>query len=565
MRSFDELNINVNLNGSDEQQISCPQCSKQRKKKNVKCLSVNISKGVWCCHHCGWTGSLKKGGHYSDPFYQKPDYQKPKVLKQTGLPSEVQSWFLKRGITSDTLIRNKIAVGKVYMPQIEAMTSAIAFPYYREDEHINTKWRDNKKNFRLEAGAELLLYGLDDIHDQETVIIVEGEIDKLSLEEAGYKNCVSLPNGAPSPNSKTYNAHFDHLATAEKYLANKKFILFVDADQAGRLLETELARRLGRENCLRVRLPEDFKDANEYLIAHGRELLAEVVQNAKPFPVAGLHDAKSLTGGVMQLHADKITRGEKKGWACLDYLYSARAGEMTIVTGIPNHGKSYFLDCMTLNIAKNSGWRFGIFSPENQPLERHAAGYVEKFNKKNFNDLGADYVEATMEWLQKHYYWILPDLNDDWTLDSILDKAKVLVYRHGINGLIIDPYNEIEHRRPKGMNETDYISVFLTKVRVFARVHNVHVWVVAHPTKLRKDDKTGLYPPPTPYDISGSGNWRNKADNCLTVYRNFGNGKINTVSILIQKIRFKEIGRVGDTELVFDEGQCNYREKSRLD
>ncbi|NCB40116.1 MAG: hypothetical protein EOM80_15255 [Erysipelotrichia bacterium] len=49
-----------------------------------------------------------------------------------------------------------------------------------------------------------------------------------------------------------------------------------------------------------------------------------------------------------------------------------------------------------------------------------------------------------------------------------------------------------------------------------------------------------LYEVPTPYDIAGSANWRNKADNCLTVYRN-----PETVDVLVQKIRVKEVGRIG--------------------
>lgn len=564
--TYDEFNIKVDPNGAEEQQASCPQCSHTRKKKRTKCLSVNVQKGCWVCHHCGWTGSLKKGGRYSDPHYIKPDYRKPKILPaDTDVPDAVAQWFTKRGISTQTLKEAKVCYKKVYMPQIEEETNCIGFPYFRDTEHINTKWRDKKKNFRMEAGAELILYGLDDIASADTVIFVEGEMDKLSLQEIGYNNCVSLPNGAPPPDSKNYSSHFDHLASAEKILADKKYILFVDADAAGRNLESELARRLGRENCTRVRLPDGYKDANEYLQKQGSDALREAVENAKPFPVSGIHTAKELTGLVKQLHEGGITKGEPTGWTALDYFYSVRPGEMTIVTGIPNHGKSYFLDCMTLNIAKNSGWRFAIFSPENQPLERHAAGYVEKFNRCDFNKLGQDYIDATMHWLDDHYFWILPDLDDDWTLDSLLEKAKVLVYRHGINGLILDPYNEIEHRRPVGMSETDYISVFLTKVRNFARVNNLHIWVVAHPTKMQKNEKTGLHEIPNPYSISGSANWRNKADNCLTVYRDFSSQNENQVTICVQKIRFKEVGKVGNADLIFDEEECNYREASHFD
>jgi twinkle protein len=74
------------------------------------------------------------------------------------------------------------------------------------------------------------------------------------------------------------------------------------------------------------------------------------------------------------------------------------------------------------------------------------------------------------------------------------------------------------------------------------------VWVVAHPTKLKKLDNGG-YPPPTPYDISGSAHWRNKPDNCITVYRDM---ESNDVDVHIQKVRFKEIGKIGKATLRYD-------------
>lgn len=46
-------------------------------------------------------------------------------------------------------------------------------------------------------GAEKILYGLDDVADTGEIIVVEGEMDKLALEEAGITNVVSVPDGAP--------------------------------------------------------------------------------------------------------------------------------------------------------------------------------------------------------------------------------------------------------------------------------------------------------------------------------------------------------------------------------
>jgi len=71
--------------------------------------------------------------------------------------------------------------------------------------------------------------------------------------------------------------------------------------------------------------------------------------------------------------------------------------------------------------------------------------------------------------------------------------------------------------------------------------------------KDRKDE----YRVPTPYDIAGSAHWRNKADNAITVYRNFDS---DVVDIHIQKIRFKEIGKVGLAQLRYEFSTGRYKE-----
>ena len=378
MKKFEEFNIFIPPTASGEYYTTCPQCSDQRKKKKVKCLSVNVEKGVWICHHCGWRGGLDKGASYSDPFWNKPDYRKPRLLKDRTLPDKVINYFIKRGIYEDILTKYRITVDKVYMPQCEDFVIAIGFPYFQNGEHVNTKWRDAEKHFRQEAGARKILFGLDDIHDAETVIWVEGEMDKLSLAQVGTFNVVSVPDGAPPEDARNYTSKFQFLENCEEQLQDKEHILFLDSDGAGRKLEEELARRLGKENCKRIRLPDGVKDANEYLLKYGSIALKELIETAQPYPVSGIHQAEELTEGVISLHDHGLQRGVSTGWVALNYYYTVALGQMTIVTGIPNHGKSNWLDCLTLNIATEEDWRFGVFSPENQPLERHAAGLLEK-------------------------------------------------------------------------------------------------------------------------------------------------------------------------------------------
>lgn len=125
----------------------------------------------------------------------------------------------------------------------------------------------------------------------------------------------------------------------------------------------------------------------------------------------------------------------------------------------------------------------------------------------------------------------------------------MLIFRKGIKGLVIDPWNEMEHNRPSNMSETEYISESLSKIRKFARQHGVHIWLVAHPKKMQKG-KNGVIPIPTAYDINGSAGWYNKGDNIVIVWRDPKKWD-GFVLIAVQKIRFKEIGKTGFAELKY--------------
>ena len=554
MKSFYDFGIELPHNRSGEVQTTCPQCSPQRKKKRATCLSVNTEEGVWLCHHCGWSGCLKSGEDrkakadwWKDKAYRKPVF-KPKTPEQ-----KAQAWFRGRGISPETLERVGVSYGQAWMPQVEASVGTIQFPFKRGDEVVNVKYRDGLKNFRQERDCERVLFGLNDLAEES--IIVEGEIDKLSLDEVGLTHSVSVPDGAPSPESKSYTAKFDFLKNCEKDIAVvQTWIIAVDNDEAGAVLQQELVRRFGQEHCKLAVWPEGCKDANETLMRHGPEALKAAIAQARPCPIAGIYDVLSMEAQIIALYQRGADRGVDIGWGNMRDTLRVRPGEWTVVTGIPGSGKSEWLDATTLNLARLHGWRFGIFSPENQPLEEHFAKLAEKYIGRPFakgptQRMGKDDLERAAMFVQEHYHFILPDEASSWGLDDILQLAHVLVVREGIKGLVIDPWNEIDHVRPASMTEPEYISYALTKVRRWARQHGVHVWLVAHPTKLRKNDD-GSYPVPSPYDISGAAHWRNKADYAVTVHR--PDMHSNEAEVHVQKVRFKAVGKLGMARFAWD-------------
>lgn len=260
--------------------------------------------------------------------------------------------------------------------------------------------------------------------------------------------------------------------------------------------------------------------------------------------------------------------GDKTGWPSLDRHYTVAPGQMTIVTGWPGSGKSEWLDAMLVNLMRQD-WRVAMFSPENQPLELHMAKYLEKLSGMPFGPgptpriQKADLHDFAIE-LAGSLKFIEPPSEAALTAHEVIEAATpFLDGKPGFErkrALVIDPWNELEHWRPAAMSETEYVSRQLSLVRNWARRTGTHVWIVAHPQKMRRDND-GKLPVPRPDMISGSQNWWNKADACLTVFREMDEDKpSNEVHIYVQKVRFKHIGYPGVVKLFYDRVTGKYFE-----
>jgi twinkle protein len=550
MKTWNDFKIEIPLTGGAERFTTCPQCSSTRKKKSAKCLSVNIEKEIWHCHHCGWKGTLKGGEHERPRIdrWKPQEYTRPVYLQ--GSPSQQAIDFcLERSISREIVERYAITVGMEWMPQLEDRVPVLQFPYMRDGQVINIKSRAlAEKAFRQVADAEKILYGLDDIGDQSEIIFVEGEFDKLAFAQAGIFNVVSVPDGAPAENAKPSAKKFEYLENCASYLSETvtKIVLAVDNDAPGKALEMELMRRLGPERCWRAVWPEGIKDANQLLMERGAMALQELLAAAQPSPIEHVLTIEDLSDSLLTYYRTGRQRGLSTGYPTLDELFTVSEGQFTLITGIPSHGKSEFMDQLMVNLIAEHGCIFAVHSPENQPIAHHLAKITEKIEGQPFLDgpnprmSNADVMHA-LEFLFPHLYMI--DAPEPLSVDDLIAKVEALVLQKGITHLIVDPWNELDHARRDGSTETDYISMAISKMKRFARRRGVHVFVIAHPTKLQRD-QDGNYPVPTPYDVAGSAHWRNKSDNCLTVWRNTQED-IHYSEIHVTKVRWKQNGHIG--------------------
>lgn len=531
------------INGSGK--TICPKCSHLRKKKTDPCLSVDINTGRYNCHNnCGFSGAV-------NVYTPKPkEYAVPIPKSVSTLSDKTVAWFFnERHICLNTLNLAKVSQSLEYMPQTQKNETTINFNYYRNGNLVNIKYRDGRKNFKLVKDAEMIFYGIDDIKESDWCIIVEGEIDKLSFLEVGIKEVVSVPNGA----SKSNNATLEYLDNCIDYFDNKKrIILAMDTDAVGVALRDELARRLGFERCFKVNF-EDCKDANEYLIKYG-DTLKECVshQNLKEFPISGVINVNDIWSDVEALFKDGINRGEQTGKISqLDEKLSFFLGQLMVMTGIPNHGKSPFALFIMACLSIRYGWRWALFTPEHTPLTMFIVSLCELLlGKKAKEKTGFSDTEKNLarSFIQDHFYFIQPE-DDDLCLDNILDKAKFLVQLKGIKGFLLDPWNKLEHNLKSGDTEHNYISRELDKITRFSERNLVFSIVIVHPKKMLPKKGSTMFEVPNLYDIAGSSNWYNKPQIGVTFYRNFeeGNSEVH-----IKKMKYVHQGEVGMVKIKYN-------------
>ncbi|CAN8290588.1 unnamed protein product [Cochlearia groenlandica] len=552
--------------------LICPEC--EGGASGEKSLSLYIapdgSSATWNCFRgkCGLKNGIRVDGKFpsSGPVEKVERKITVESIGLEPLCEEIKDYFAARMISAETLERNRV------MQKRMGDEIVIAFTYWQRGELVGCKYRYLTKKFLQEKDTRRIFYGLDDIEKTSDIIIVEGEMDKLAMEEAGFRNCVSVPDGAPAsvsakePPAESMDKKYKFLWNCNEYLMKaSRIIIATDGDEPGQALAEEVARRLGKERCWRVKWPkktedEYCKDANEVLMAVGLHSIRDAVQNAEPYPIQGLFPFKDFFDEIdafyHRTHGHEY--GVSTGWKTLDNFYNVVPGELTVVTGVPNSGKSEWIDALLCNLNHSVGWKFSLCSMENK-VRDHGRKLLEKHVKKPFFD--ADYgrtvermnveeLEEGKQWLNDTFSLIRCEMDSLPSVNWVLERAKAAVLRYGIRGLVIDPYNELDHQRTQRQTETEYVSQMLTKIKRFAQHHSCHVWFVAHPKQLQQWDGGA----PNLYDISGSAHFINKCDNGIVIHRNRDEkaGPLDLVQICVRKVRNKVAGQIGDAYLCYD-------------
>lgn len=522
----------IKTSGQDEKLIPtlCPLChgGSSGKDKHTFCLFLN--NGTFVCKR----GSCGRHGRFEDLAKELSgqdvkitrSVQKQTSAKQFVLPSsevfppteEIYKYFELRKISRETVDAMKIASDK---------DGNIVFRFFQDGEDIYHKYRkphkpdpwDKRKEWQ-DSGTKTILFNMDNVVFSQPLVITEGQIDCMSLVEAGITNAVSVPSGCDNLQWVTYC--WDWI---EKF---KTIVLFGDNDAPGKRMIEELVKKLGEYRVLVVRdYPEipgsnpvaHCKDANEILYRFGESKLIEMVDSAEEIETKGLIRLSKVEPidytTVPRIRTMIPTLDE-----CLGGLFE---GSVTVLTGASGDGKSTLSGLLFLN-AIEQGYSCCAYSGElakekfQDWIHLQAAGSdwiglkFDKYRNKMVPFVPPEVKKRIREWYDP-YFWIYDNdapFVDIKQADAILQVFTVAARKEGCKLFLVD---NLMTTTADSDEEWRSQAVFMNSMKQFAKHYNAHVLIVAHARKVKNGEHIQKS------DISGSSSIGNLADSAIVSER----------------------------------------------
>lgn len=432
-----------------------------------------------------------------------------------------------------------------------SMGPAIQFPYAKSGKPYAAKFRSaEKKDWRSSKGISRGLYNEDALNDIGPIVITEGEIDCLSVMQAGYLRSVSLPDGWTADGDKR-----QCLIDAEDRLRKSPYVIVAgDNDEAGASLPKAVANILAGHDVRYVTWPDGCKDANDVLVMFGEGELSRCLVDAKSIDPEG-----GYITGISDLPPMPTRRVLRIGMKPYDFGMAFEVGAMSVGTGTPGSGKSTFTTFAAYHVAMAEQIKVGLLSFETHPYRTrdhlarlHTGKPWCNLNEREqaicAHDLDAHFkiVHRTFDDTQHHIGWLRSMI---YTL-AVRDNCKLIV---------VDPWNELEHMPEPGESLTNYINFALQQIRTWAEQFDTHICVIAHPRKMMTE---GAPRSPTGYDISDSAAWANKPSLGFTVHQEEDTDGMEFVRVTTWKVRDVQLYgfEKGSIRLTFNPDKMSYYE-----
>ena len=467
------------------------------------------------------------------------------------LLSEHLRWLETRGISAD--LAAKFGLHSVARSFEEddgtwAKSRAIAIPYVERGRIVNHKYRRiEKKQHAIDKGGTLTLWNHDVLLERsdKPVVITEGEWDAMIADLLGWR-AVSVPNGTPERASTDVanDRRYEYLWRSQELLNQvRHFIIATDADGPGRALRQDLIALLGANRCSFVQgYGADCKDLNDTAARYGIESAAEILNKAKAVPIKGLYKLSDFPDPPPQQEICSL------GIPGLGEMIRLIPATLTVLTGWAGQGKTTLLIPIIANLLKSGvPVRLGTFETMPKPiLQRKLRAALIGCPEYQIPVGQIEWADALIE---KHLSLIAQMVGEDeeMRLEDVIERAEADICRNGPGVTIIDPWNEVEHKRRSDESETEYANRAIRAVKFFMRTRNEAFWIVAHPSKPHDGNTKTV---PGLYSISGSAAWANKADYGVVYSR--PNKESNFAEVHVTKVRMGLPGREGNIRLAYD-------------
>ncbi|WMJ78461.1 MULTISPECIES: DnaB-like helicase C-terminal domain-containing protein [unclassified Sedimentibacter] len=505
--------------------VYCPFCY-GGKHKDKETFAINKLTGAYNCLRgsCNQTGNLftlakhlgvdivaERQSYFREYRKPKKAYKMPEVTYRN-LSKNVIDYFEKRGISEETLIKNKVTSDE---------KENIVFNYYLNGELVFIKYkiprkpRGNERKSWREADTRPVLYGMDDCDLTYPLIIIEGEPDKLVLDECGIRNAVSIPSGTND---------FTWIDECWEWLEKfDEVIIWGDNDSAGKGFQQEAIARLDDWKLRVVKC--EYKDANDMLYRISKEKGTDEAKNAVKEHInnASIVKKEYITNLADVKRKDyRNIKAISTGFKELDNLIGGMYGGMLVIwTGYNGSGKSTILSNIILN-GIEIGSRAFVYSGELpkedfkewMDLQLSGKNYLALYDcpvkKQSISIPNSKYYKYFDEFYDEKIF--LFDTEDYATDNEIISAMTYMAKREGIKVFAIDNMLTMNITEVGDSNEKQ--AKLIIKLKGFARKFNAVVHLVAHPRKpgqgqIRVDK----------YSVSGTANITDLADRVIGFHR----------------------------------------------
>ena len=496
-----ENGYKAKITGNEMIFTKCPYCGENTTDKDK--FSINLENGQFQCFRasCGARGNMLtlandfnfSLGREWDDYYKLPAgkiYKRLVQPKEKIIPKDFAiEYMAKRGISEDIVRRFQITTRN-------DNPSVLSMPFFDEENKLQfVKYRRTDpaqvekfgKEF-TEKDCKAILYGMNCCNtENHTLIITEGQIDSLSLSEAGIENAVSVPTGA---NGFTWLPHCWNWI-------KKNFntiVVFGDHEKGHITLLDELNTRLGSSILIKHVKEEDYKDckdANEILQKYGKEQLRICVRNAvkvKNEALIDISEVKRIDVSEMDKIRTHIPEIDSLvGGICL--------GGLTVITGKAGEGKSTFAS-QILAYAVNQEYKCMAYSGElpngifKDWLYLQLAGNEHiHVNDKREPKIEADVYGKINSWMAERLY--LYDIDrifeeDDGEFPALIETVEQAIIQYGCRVILLDNLMtalDLVASSELMLNKYEAQAHFVRTLASMARKYNVAIILVAHKRK----------------------------------------------------------------------------------